>query len=377
LLATKSEPARWTAGDHRFMARALVLARQGWYSCRPNPRVGCVLVRDGQIIGEGAHLRTGAAHAERHALAQAGAAARGATCYVTLEPCAHHGRTPPCTAALIAAGVARLVYAQRDPNPLVAGRGTALLAEAGSVVEGGLLETAAAALNPGFISRMSIGRPRIRCKIAMSLDGKVALASGASQWITGAAARADGQRLRAESGAIVTGIGTVLADDPALTVRDARFDPPEQPLRVVFDSKLRMPPSANLIKQPGRTLVCTAVNDPERSRELEAQGAEVRQFAGPAGRVDPAAVFALLGKREVNDVLVEAGPELTARLVQLKLVDEIVLYIAPRLLGAGARDALPLAGIGDLLSTPWLEIVEDRRIGRDRRLVARPALPQV
>lgn len=336
-----------------------------------------MLVQDGRIVGEGAHLRAGTAHAERHALEQAGAAARGATCYVTLEPCAHHGRTPPCTDALIAAGVARVVYAQRDPNPLVAGRGAAILEDAGITVEAGLLETAAAALNPGFTARMNTGRPRIRCKIAMSLDGKMALASGASQWITDAPARADGQRLRAESGAIVTGIGTVLADDPALTVRDPRFSVPDQPLRVVFDSELRLPAAANLLKQPGRTIICTAVAEASRRQELETRGTEVRQFSGVDGRVDPAAVFAWLGTLEVNDVLVEAGPTLTARLLELRLIDEIVLYVAPRLLGAGARDALPISGIADLLSTPWLEIVEDRQVGRDRRLVMRPTVPQL
>ncbi|MCC6203219.1 MAG: bifunctional diaminohydroxyphosphoribosylaminopyrimidine deaminase/5-amino-6-(5-phosphoribosylamino)uracil reductase RibD [Gammaproteobacteria bacterium] len=354
------------------MARALALARTGWYSCRPNPRVGCVLVRDGEIVAEGSHLRAGEAHAERHALARAGAAARGATCYVTLEPCCHHGRTPPCTEALLAAGVARVVYARRDPNPAVAGGGAAMLRAAGVPVDGGLLAAVAANLNPGYESRMCRGRPWVRLKIAMSLDGKAALASGASQWLTGPEARADVQRLRAEAGAVLTGIGTVLADDPALTVRDARFDPPDQPLRIVLDSQLRMPLQAKMLGLPGRTLIGTTSAEPQRRAALEARGAEVHQLAAADGKVDPVALLTLLGTRQINDVLVEAGPTLAARLLELRLVDELVLYVAPRLLGAGAREALPVGGITDLLSTPWLEIVDDRRIGCDWRLLARP-----
>lgn len=368
----RSDSASYQAAEYGFMARAIALARAGWYSCRPNPRVGCVLVRDGQIVGEGAHLRTGAAHAERNALAVAGAAARGATCYVTLEPCCHHGRTPPCTAALIDAGVTRVVYALRDPNPDVCDHGAEALRAAGIEVEAGLMAATAAQLNPGFVQRMVAGRPRVRVKVAMSLDGKSALASGASQWLTGAPARADVQRLRAESGAVLTGIGTVLADDPSLTVRDARFDPPEPPLRVVLDSRLRTPPGARMLGLPGRTLLCTGAATVADVREsLEQRGAEVRVVTAIDGRPDPASVLALLAEREINDLLVEAGPTLTAHLLERRLVDELILYIAPRLLGAGARDALPLAGIADLESTPWLEIVDDRMVGRDRRLTMR------
>lgn len=255
--------ASFSAADHRCMARALRLAERGLYTTDPNPRVGCVLVRDGHVVGEGWHRRAGEPHAERNALAAAGDAARGATAYVTLEPCSHHGRTPPCTQGLIEAGVARVVAAMSDPNPLVAGDGLAMLHEAGIETQVGLLEADAEVLNPGYLQRMRHGRPYVRCKLAMSLDGRTAMASGESQWITSEAARRDVQLLRARSSAILTGIGTVLADDPSMTVRlpaDELFgvdsdDYLRQPLRVVLDTRLRTPPRARMLNLPGRTLL--------------------------------------------------------------------------------------------------------------------------
>lgn len=248
-----------SAADYRWMARALTLARRGLYSVDPNPRVGCVLVREGAIVGEGWHERAGEAHAEVIALAAAGRQARGATVYVTLEPCCHYGRTPPCTEALLQAGVARVAAAMRDPNPQVAGQGLAILREAGVAVDCGLLEAEARALNPGFIQRMTQGRPFVRLKLAMSLDGRTALASGESQWLTGEAARQDVQRLRARSSVILTGIGTVLADDPGLNVRLPEVS--RQPLRVILDSDLRTPPTARTLQLPGSVLIFTAVAD--------------------------------------------------------------------------------------------------------------------
>ncbi len=256
--------------DYRYMARALTLARRGLTSTDPNPRVGCVLVKDGTVVGEGWHRRTGEAHAEVIALEAAGARARGATAYVTLEPCCHYGRTPPCTDALLSAGVIRVVAAMADPNPQVAGRGLEILRTAGVAVDCGLLETEARALNPGFIQRMTQGRPFVRLKLAMSLDGRTALASGESQWLTGEAARQDVQRLRARASAILTGIGTVLADDPSLNVRLP--EAPRQPLRVILDSGLRTPPTARTLQLPGSVLIFTAVADPAIQTPLRAAG---------------------------------------------------------------------------------------------------------
>lgn len=361
-----------TADDHRHMARALQLARRGWYSTSPNPRVGCVLVRGGQVIGEGFHLRAGEPHAEVNALRAAGDA-RGATAYVTLEPCAHFGRTPPCAQGLIDAGVARVVAAMRDPNPLVAGRGLAMLEAAGIHTASGVLEAEARALNPGFIKRMETGLPLVRVKLAASLDGRTAMASGESQWITGPEARRDVQRLRAGSCAIVTGIGTVLADDCSLNVRwdeagllaEAQAVG-RQPLRVVVDSALRTPAGAKILAPTARVLLASA-------GPVAALGGHVEVLALPdaAGRVDLRALLEALATRGCNEVLVEAGPALAGAFAVAGLVDEIVLYQAPTLLGSSARPLLALS-LERMSEQLRLECVEQRRVGADLRLTLRP-----
>ena len=355
-----------SAADSQWMARALQLAQRGLLTATPNPRVGCVLVKNGKNIGEGWHVRAGEPHAEVHALRAAGAAAQGATAYVTLEPCSHHGRTPPCAEALIEAGVARVVCAMQDPNPRVAGQGFAMLRAAGIAVECGLMEAAARDLNIGFVSRMTRGLPFVRSKIAASLDGRTALANGVSQWITGAAARVDVQHWRARSCALVTGIGTVLADDPQLNVRIATE---RQPLRVVLDSALRMPPTARML-QGGRVLVCTASQDAGKRAALERQGAEVLLLPVTAGQVDLPAVLRELARRGINEVLVEAGKTLNGALLRAGLLDELVLYLAPQLLGDAARG---IADLGELLrleqkvELAWRDV---RRVGGDLRITA-------
>ncbi len=355
------------------MARALQLAARGLYTTDPNPRVGCVLVKDGAPIGEGWHARAGGPHAEIHALREAGPAARGATAYITLEPCAHHGRTPPCAEALIAAGVSRVVAAMQDPNPQVAGQGLRMLREAGIATESGLLQGQAEALNPGFIKRMRSGRPWVRCKLAMSLDGRTAMASGESQWITGPAARADVHRLRARSSAMLTGIGTVLADDPALNARLDNDEPVEQPLRVVLDSRLRLPPNARLLGLPGRSVVCCVEGaDPAKAEALSAAGAEVIALpAGEGGRVSPEAVLDFLGREGINEVMVEAGATLNGALLQAGLIDEIIVYLAPLLMGDAARGLFHLPGLERMADRIPLEIDDIRAVGDDWRITAR------
>ncbi len=356
--------------DARHMARALELARRGLYTTDPNPRVGSVIVKDGNVVGEGFHARAGEPHAEIHALRAAGEQARGATVYLTLEPCCHHGKTPPCSDALIAAGVGRVIAAMQDPNPRVAGKGFAALNAAGIETASGLMQAEAEALNPGFIQRMKTGRPYVRVKLAASLDGRTAVANGESKWITGEAARADVQRLRARSSAILTGVGTVLADDPSLNVR--AFDIGRQPLRVVVDSKLRTPPQAKMLSLPGSTLLVTAANDAARAEKLLATGAEILQL-GMDGRVDLNALLAALASREVNEVLVEAGATLSGAFLEAGLVDELVLYYAPTLLGDKGRGMFRLDGIAKMTDRVALEIKDIRAIGQDWRVIARPA----
>lgn len=365
--------------DAMHMARAVALARRGWYGTPPNPRVGCVLVRDGAVIGEGWHARTGGAHAEVNALRDAEAragGARGATAYVTLEPCSHRGRTPPCTRALIDAGVARVVVGMRDPNPQVAGRGIEALAAAGIEVAAGPLGDDCRALNPGFAQRMTAGRPRVRVKLAMSLDGRTAGPDGESQWITGEQARADVHRLRAESGAILTGSGTALADDPSLTVRLPEEEAPggvwRQPLRAVVDTRLRLPPTARMLGLPGRTLVFTAAAAGRSWDALAVAGAELRRLPKAAGGLDLDAALRILAEEEINDVLVEAGPTLAGRLIAAGLADELVLYVAPGLIGDGGRGMVSLPGVTRLADRRPLRIVEIRAVGADWRIVARP-----
>lgn len=358
------------AQDFTYMARALTLARQGLYSVDPNPRVGCVLVRDGVVVGEGWHERAGAPHAEALALAAAGAPARGATAYITLEPCCHYGRTPPCTEALLAAGVRRVVAALEDPNPLVAGKGMAALRAAGVSVECGVLAAEAAALNPGFIQRMRNGRPFVRCKLAASLDGRTALASGESQWITGPAARRDVQRLRARAGAVMTGVATVLADDPALNVRLP--EAPRQPLRVILDTELATPPTARTLNLAGQALILTACADSGRQARLRAAGAEIQLIPRHDRGLDLAAVLAELARREVNELHLECGATLAGALLEANLLDELVLYLAPLLLGDGARGLFHLPGLTRMRQRRALSIVDVRAVGPDWRITARP-----
>ena len=358
----------FTTTDARYMARALALARRGLYTTDPNPRVGCVVVRDEKVVGEGFHERAGQPHAEVIALRAAGDRARGATVYLTLEPCCHHGKTPPCTDALIGAGVARVVAAMSDPNPRVAGKGFAALTQAQITSESGLMQPDAEALNPGFLRRMQQGRPFVRVKLAASLDGRTALANGESKWITGEPARADVQHWRARSSAMLTGIGTVLADDPSLNVR--AFEIGRQPLRVVLDSQLRMSPKAKMLALPGTTLVVTASNDAARAAALRQAGAEVQVLADK-GRVDLAALMRMLAAREANEILVEAGATLSGALLEAGLVDELVLYQAPYLLGDAGRGLFRLANLTQMAARPALEIKDMRAIGQDWRLVAR------
>lgn len=364
--------------DRRHMARALELAARGLYSTDPNPRVGCVLVRDGHPVGEGWHERAGGPHAEVAALRAAGAEARGATAYVTLEPCRHHGRTPPCIDALLQAGVARVVVAMEDPDPRNAGAGLAALRAVGVQVESGLLAAQAEALNPGFVSRHRRGLPYVRCKLAMTLDGRTATASGESRWITGVDARRDVQRLRARSAAIMTGVGTVLADDPSLTLRldelacgEGQGVPVHQPLRIVLDSALRTPGGARLLAQPGSTLIAT-VADSASPGFAARPNVEVLSCAGADGRVDLRSLLAILARREVNELLLEAGPTLSGAMLRERLIDEIVLYVAPRLLGDAARGLFTLPGLDSLAQAQTLEIVDVRAVGGDWRIVARP-----
>jgi diaminohydroxyphosphoribosylaminopyrimidine deaminase/5-amino-6-(5-phosphoribosylamino)uracil reductase len=352
------------------MARALELAQLGLYTTDPNPRVGCVLVRDGRVVGEGWHQRAGGPHAEAAALAAAGGSARGATAYVTLEPCNHHGRTPPCSEALIAAGIARVVYAVADPNPQAIGGG-ARLAAAGIRVESGLLADEAAQLNPGFLRRMRGGLPWVRVKIAASLDGRTALASGESRWITSKAARTDAQYGRARSSVVLTGVGTVLADDPAMNVRVPESD--RQPLRVVLDSQLRTPPQARLIDRDGQVLVIATQDDAGRRSALERLGVEVAILPGSPVRPDIGAVVKLLAARGANEVWVEAGATLAGAFVRAGLFDELVVYLAPTLLGPDARGLLALPPLEALEHKPALRFIGCRAVGDDLCITAAKA----
>lgn len=349
------------------MAAALQLAARGLYTTTPNPRVGCVVVRNDAVVGSGWHQIAGEAHAEILALQDAGAAARGATLYVTLEPCSHHGKTPPCADAIIASGVARVVAAMKDPNPLVAGQGLEQLTAAGIETAVGLYEDQARALNVGFVARMTRGRPWLRLKIAATMDGKTALANGISKWITGPAARRDVHRLRARSCAILTGSGTVLADDPELTVRDTLT--PRQPLRVVLDSQLRTPLNARITGP--NTLFLSVSGADQKAQALAAAGAEVARIS-EGNRPELDKVMRLLGERGINEVMVEAGRELNAALLNARLVDEIVCYTAASIFGDGARGIFALDDIVKIDQRIDLAVQSMRRVGTDWRVVARP-----
>ncbi|HET6914214.1 MAG TPA: bifunctional diaminohydroxyphosphoribosylaminopyrimidine deaminase/5-amino-6-(5-phosphoribosylamino)uracil reductase RibD [Rhodanobacteraceae bacterium] len=407
----KNDSDPFSIADHAMMAQALRLAERGLHTTQPNPRVGCIIARDGEVIGEGWHERAGEPHAEVFALRAAGSRARGATAYVTLEPCAHHGRTPPCAEALIEAGIARVVAACEDPNPKTAGGGLRRLREAGIEVQSGLMGEAARELNRGFFSRMQRGRPWVRVKLAMSLDGRTALDSGESKWITGEAARTDVQRWRARSSAILAGAGTVRADDPRLTVRlpasetlspvgrgqgeggantSAKVPPHPNPLpggeresswrtafippvRIVLDAQLdALPADANLLDGSAPTLVLHAPGArPRDQRYARAELAPVPVNA--QGRFDLAEAMRLLAAREINELQVEAGPSLCGALLDAGLVDELLLYIAPVLLGDLARPLLHLPPLAEMTRRRSLQVVEQRMLGTDIRLLLRPA----
>ncbi|GAB7531941.1 bifunctional diaminohydroxyphosphoribosylaminopyrimidine deaminase/5-amino-6-(5-phosphoribosylamino)uracil reductase RibD [Pseudomonas sp. 3A(2025)] len=365
--------------DAHYMARALELARQGLYSTHPNPRVGCVIVRDGQVVGEGWHVRAGEPHAEVHALRQAGERARGATAYVTLEPCSHHGRTPPCADALVNAAVGRVVAAMQDPNPQVAGRGLQRLQDAGIAVHSGVLEGEARALNQGFIKRMETGLPYVRVKLAMSLDGRTAMASGESQWITGPGARAAVQRLRAQSSVVLSGADTVLIDNARLTVRPDELGlapdvtalaAARPPLRVLIDGRLRVPLNASFF-QAGPALVAACAGQSAENTYRE-QGHELLNLPGADGHVDLLRLLTELGARGANEVLVEAGARLAGAFAQAGLVDEFQIFIAGKFLGSSARPLLdlPLVQMSEALE---LNITDIRAVGNDWRVIAHPA----
>ena len=362
------------AADCHFMARAIELARRGWYTTMPNPRVGCVIVNNGAIVGEGWHERAGEAHAEVHALHAAGSSAKGGTAYVTLEPCSHFGRTPPCAEALKAAGVARVVVAMQDNNPAVSGGGITILRAAGIATSCGVLQEEARSLNEGFFKRMATGTPLVRAKLAMSLDGRTAMASGESQWITGAPARSEVQRLRAQSCAIVTGVGSILKDNSSLTVREPRLAGTRQPLRVVLDSQLQTPVGAKVISGPGQCLIVTTArgDDAGKKSQLEQAGAEVLVVEQtPEQRVSLRAVLAELGRRQCNEVLLETGARLAGAMLAESLVDELVVFMAPVLMGSAAKPLfhLPLQGMAE---KHHLAIKDIRAVGDDWKITARP-----
>lgn len=351
------------------MARALQLAERGLYTTTPNPRVGCVIVKDGKVIGEGWHIRSGEPHAEIHALMEAGASAQGATVYVTLEPCSHHGRTPPCADALTEAGVGRVVAAMSDPNPQVSGNGLTRLAASGIQTASGLLEAEARKLNEGFIKRMIYGHPFVRIKTASSLDGKTALSDGKSQWITGDPARLDVHRMRARSCAIITGIGTVTADDPQLNVRGV--DTTRQPLKVIVDSQLRMPADARILAE-GKTLVACSQPAAKNAAALEAAGAQILCLPQADGKVDLNALLSRLAQMGINEAMTEAGANLNGALLAANLVDEWVQYVAPVLLGDSARALFKLSEPASMEQRLSWQLMDSRQLGNDLRLTWRP-----
>ena len=353
------------------MSRAIHLARRGLHTTDPNPRVGCVLVREETVLAEGWHQHAGEPHAEINALNAIGHDANGATCYITLEPCAHTGRTPPCTDALINANVSRVIVSMVDPNPEVSGKGLDTLHRAGIQVEHGLLSSEAKKLNPGFIKRMEDSLPYVRCKLAMSMDGRTALTNGESRWISSDAARSDVQRLRARSSAIMTGIGTVVADDPSLDVRLDGFDG-KQPLRVIIDSSLRMPCNARMLSLPGRTLVVTKSQDGAKQQALQLAGAEVILVDHHAGLSWLQSVLQYLAvHEEVNEILLEAGASLSGGMLTDGLLDEIVIYMAPSLLGQDARPLFKLPEIGSMSERIRIGTYEIRMIGKDLRITVK------
>lgn len=355
------------------MALALRLAEQGLYTTQPNPRVGCVIVKNHQIVGQGAHLKAGEPHAEVFALREAGVNAEGADAYVTLEPCNHHGRTPPCVDALINAGVKRVVLAMQDPNPLVAGNGIKRLQANGIAVEVGLMEAESKSLNLGFISRMTSAMPYVRCKVAASLDGRTALSNGKSLWITGEPARLDVQHWRAQSCAIVTGIGTVLTDNPSMSVRLANTR--RQPLRVIVDSNLQTPTDCKMLNPEllsiRPVLIAYAQDINYKVASLGAVGAQLLHLPDENGRVDLHALLSNLASRGVNDVLLEAGQGLNGAFLHAGLIDEFIFYYAPKLMGADAKAMFAIPELVEMQQATELQIIDVRQIGRDIRLRAK------
>lgn len=362
---------RWSAADTSCMSHALELAEKGRFTTHPNPRVGCVISRNGKVLGAGWHMKAGSPHAEINALNDAACDLRGATAYVSLEPCSHHGRTPPCTEAIIRSGISRVVVAAQDPNPQVAGAGIRALREAGISVDTGLMAEPATELNKGFIYRMTHERPYIRCKSAVSLDGKTALAGGAGGWITGAAARQDVQELRAASSAVMTGINTVLADDPRLNVRTVDTAG-RQPLRIVLDRNLRFPENAKMLGEDGTTILFTRNGDERIHAGLEQAGAVIRFVDGNEDEFLDSVLLELASAYEVNDLLVEAGAKLSASILERRLIDELVVYQAPVILGADAVDMMEIDVIKDMNNRFELDLMDHRRFDRDWRFVFKP-----
>ncbi|MCW8928985.1 MAG: bifunctional diaminohydroxyphosphoribosylaminopyrimidine deaminase/5-amino-6-(5-phosphoribosylamino)uracil reductase RibD [Gammaproteobacteria bacterium] len=380
--------------DEYYMAKAISLAKKGWYSTHPNPRVGCVLVRDDEIIAEGWHQYAGQGHAEVNALAvlaKKNIHAKGATAYVTLEPCSHFGKTPPCSNALIEVGITRVVIAMVDPNPLVSGNGVQRLQESGVKVKTGVLEAEARTLNSGFIQRMESKRPRVRCKMAMSLDGRTAMANGESKWITSADAREDVQRLRAESSVILTGIGTIIADDPSMNVRSHKYTDVKdgvqergmrQPDRFILDTQLRTPTQAKILSLPGKTVIATAkarqVLMQQKIQDLESKGANVLflpiQKRPSTSSLSLQATMSLMAQQQYNDVLLEAGATLTGAMLQAGFVDELIIYMAPHLMGSEARGLFNLTGLESMKQRINLNIQDIRAVGEDFRITAKPVL---
>jgi diaminohydroxyphosphoribosylaminopyrimidine deaminase/5-amino-6-(5-phosphoribosylamino)uracil reductase len=359
----------FSAADHAYMARALALTQRGRYTATPNPNVGCVIVKAARIIGEGWHEKAGDLHAEAHALKTCSEDPRGATAYVTLEPCAHHGRTPPCADALIEAGMARVVAALEDPNPQVSGKGFARLREAGIQAESGLMAQEAALVHRGFLSRMTRARPWVRVKLGVSLDGRTALANGASRWITSSEARRDVHDLRAQACAVLTGIGTVRADNPRLTVRDVPCT--RQPLRVLLDSRLEIQEDAALM-HGGNLLIVTATGAESREEELKQRGYDVLRVPVDAakGKVDLPIMMQKLAERGLNDLLVETGAKLNGSLLQSGVVDEIIIYIAPSILGDLARGMFAIGELATLEHKVKLQFSDVRQVGPDLRVIA-------
>jgi diaminohydroxyphosphoribosylaminopyrimidine deaminase/5-amino-6-(5-phosphoribosylamino)uracil reductase len=361
----------FSAEDSRHMGEALRLAELGLYTTDPNPRVGAVVVKEGKVVGRGFHKLAGEAHAEVLALQEAGAAAKGAILYVTLEPCSHQGKTPPCADAVVKSGVTRVVAAMTDPNPLVSGKGFEILKAAGIAVSEGLMAAQAKALNPGFISRMTRGRPWVRTKLAASMDGRTALANGESKWISCDASREDVHRWRARSSAVLTGIGTLLADDPTFTVRL----PGEwrQPMKVIVDTNLSTPANAKVFaRNPDLVYIATGVDDPEEHEPLNAIGANIQVFPERRGFMDLKAILETMAELECNEVLMEAGAGMNGALLEAGLVDELILYMCPNLLGDKARGMFSLAGISSMNQRRELEIADARMFDKDLRLILRP-----